>query len=189
MFCTWSNWTIRDNTGQGPGSLLHLIGCLRPIMEQMTGAQSLDGGDVRHRAVIGQIMAAITEEMVSVKDDRMIMMIQDLLVVMANQYMDKVMDVLLLHFQPNSSVKISETIFNSFGKLASSLPVQVVPFSKTIIDTCVLLSKQIKPSETELKMSLCDCLTKLIHSVTEYIASNPDHSDNIVTRDIDARMI
>ena len=159
-------------------------------MEQMTGAQSLDGGDVRHRAVIGQIMAAITEEMVSVKDDRMmIMMIQDLLVVMATQYMDKVMDVLLLHFQPNSSVKISETIFNSFGKLASSLPVQVVPFSKTIIDTCVLLSKQIKPSETELKMSLCDCLTKLIHSVTEYIASNPDHADNIVTRDIDARMI
>ena len=151
-------------------------------MEQMTSSQSLDGGDVRHRAVIGQIMAALTEEMVAVKDDRVVL-IQDLLVVMATQYMDKVMDVLLLHFQPNSSVKISETIFNTFGKLASSLPVQVVPFSKTIIDTCVLLSKQIKQSETELKMSFCDCLTKLINSVMEYIASNPDNADNIVTRE------
>ena len=185
VFTSARDPAARSGKKRQGGAERHLIAGLRPVLDQMTSADSLDGGDVRHRAVIGQIMSVLVEEMVAVKEvgDPRISMIQDLLVVMASQYMDKVMDVLLLHFQPNSSVKISETIFNSFGKLASSLPMQVVPFSKTIIDTCVLLSKQIKQSETELKMSLCDCLTRVIASVMQYIASNPDQTDNIVTRE------
>ena len=162
-----------------------LVTCLRHVVEQVTLADSLDGGDVRHRAVLGQIMAALVEEAVTTgarEAGEMEAMVQEVLVTLARQYMDKVMDVLLLHFQPNS-VKINTSIFNNFGCLASHLPFQVVPFAKTILDLSVLISKQVKASDTELKTSFCGCLVKVVEAVVDYIDHTPETSDNIVTKD------
>ena len=174
----------------GAGAARHcpatcLVTCLRHVVEQVTLADSLDGGDVRHRAVLGQIMAALVEEAVTTgarEAGEKEAMVQEVLVTLARQYMDKVMDVLLLHFQPNS-VKINTSIFNNFGCLASHLPFQVVPFAKTILDLSVLISKQVKASDTELKTSFCGCLVKVVEAVVDYIDHTPETSDNIVSKD------
>ena len=82
VFTSARDPAARSGKKRQGGAERHLIAGLRPVLDQMTSADSLDGGDVRHRAVIGQIMSVLVEEMVAVKEvgDPRISMIQDLLV-------------------------------------------------------------------------------------------------------------
>ena len=146
------------------------------MIMKMVQHHSLEGGDVRHRAVIGQIMAALVEEMTMMRNNEK--MIQELLVILANHFMDKVMDVLLLHFQPTST-KINVSIIQTFASLSSQLPCHIVPFSKSIISTSLQLCKHLKQSELELKISFSDFLTKLFEAVMDYMKENEDKPDNI----------
>ena len=79
----------------------HLIVGLKPIVVELITAESLNGGDVSHRAVLGQILSSLVDEMLVVNNNKVEVVIHDILVQLAKLYMDKVMDVLLLHFQPN----------------------------------------------------------------------------------------
>lgn len=154
----------------------YLIECLEPVIGKMVESQNLDGGDVRHRAVIGQIMSSLAEEMLTGTDQ---LKIQDILVILAKHFMDKVMDVLLLHFQPNS-VKLHRSIVDTFGALSTTLPKQVVPFSKSIISTSIQLCKQLKQNDMELKGSFCDFLTKLFGAVINFDKANNDPDNEAV---------
>merc|ERR1719342_297751 len=112
----------------------YMVHCLKPIIMHMTSVQSLNGGDVSHRAVLGQILSALVDEMLADKSDKKdLEVIQAILVTLAKLYMDKVMDVLLLHYQPTSQ-KVHPCVLESFSKLAIHLPFQVAPFAKSIID-------------------------------------------------------
>ena len=87
----------------------YMVHCLKPIIMHMTSVQSLNGGDVSHRAVLGQILSALVDEMLTDKTEKKdLEVIQAILVTLAKLYMDKVMDVLLLHYQPTSQ-QISST--------------------------------------------------------------------------------
>ena len=144
-----------------------LIQSLKPILKEMTSSQSLDGGDLRHRAILGQIISGLVDDMIQskVNQSQDITLIQDILVILATNYMDKVMDVLLLHYQPNLS-KIHVCVLSSFDRLVEMLPMQIVAFSKTIIDISVQISKLFKQNDTELKTIFCSCRTPCTNTWT-----------------------
>ena len=115
--------TIDPSDLQKPQPTVSLISCLAPVMEYLTEKRSLDAGDVRHRAVLGQIMSSLVEEMT--KDHKEIRgksVCQEILVNLAGCYMDKVMDVLLVHFQPHSGSMIHPAVVNTLASLATSHP-------------------------------------------------------------------
>ena len=149
--------TIDPSDLQKPQPTVCLISCLAPVMEYLTEKRSLDAGDVRHRAVLGQIMSSLVEEMT--KDHKEIRgksvqsVCQEILVNLAGCYMDKVMDVLLVHFQPHSGSTIHPAVVNTLASLASSHPHGSVPFSKAILSTTAHLLKEVKSNEADLRFS------------------------------------
>ena len=95
-----------------------LVQGLSPIMMRVTRSDNLDAGDVRHRAVLGQIMSTLVEEMLSSpQSDK----ITDILLCLARDYMDKLMDVTLVHFQPTTSL-LNTVIIDTLASLARSHP-------------------------------------------------------------------
>ena len=155
-----------------------LVTSLEPVLEEITRTSSLNSGDVRHRAALGQVISALVDEMMA---DTSQEAVQTLLVLLAKFYMDKVMDVLLLHFQPNNS-KVPPSVLRSFSQLCSSLPGETIPFCKTIVSTSVLLMKQVKQSDTEVKAEFAVLITKMFEAIAEFTASNTD-VDSAISRD------
>ena len=107
--------------------------------------------------------------------------IQSLLLLLAEFYMDKVMDVLLLHFQPNSS-KVPCSVLRSFSQLCSSLPALTIPFCKTLVSNSVLLMKQVKQNDTDLKTEFAVLTDKIFEAIEEFTASNTD-TDSAICRE------
>ena len=160
-----------------------LIQSLKSILIEMTSCQSIDGGDLRHRAILGQIISGLVDEMIlsKVNQTQDISLIQDILVILAANYMDKVMDVLLLHYQPNSS-KIYICVLSSFDRLAEILPTQIVAFSKTIIDISVQISKLFKQNDIELKAIFCSCMHKIFEAIQGSI-KNGDEAEKTINKE------
>ena len=112
-------------TNINPQPLSLFICGLKPVIERVVRQNCLNSGDVRHRAVLGQIIAILVEEMIVSVEVQSVA--EDILVRLAASYMDKVMDVVLVHFQPNT-VTVHPIIVNILGSLAK----QSVLFCKMV---------------------------------------------------------
>ena len=156
-----------------------LVLCLAPVLTEITQHGALNSGNLTHRAAVGQVISALVEEMIN--NNREEERVQALLLLLAQFYMDKVMDVLLLHYQPNSS-KLSTSVLASFSLLFTSQPALTSPFCKTIVSTSVSLLKQVKPGETELKAEFSVLLNKIFEAITEFTASNTE-TDTVISKE------
>lgn len=119
------------STRPSPVSLLVLA--LAPVMEEVGRQGSLAPGDQGHRAVLGQVVAALVEEMVArEEEERLQGAVRDILVGLAKSYMDKVMDVLLVHYQPSAAGTVQACVVATLATLAYTHPHGMVPFLKVI---------------------------------------------------------
>ena len=165
-----------ESTVSGPACLLL---CLQPVLTEITKPPgALNSGNLTHRAAVGQVISALVEEMINNNSQEKV---QALLLLLAQFYMDKVMDVLLLHYQPTSA-KLSSSVLASFSLLFTSQPALTSPFCKTIVSTSVALIRQVKPGETELKAEFSVLLNKIFEAITEFTASNTD-TDNVISKE------
>merc|ERR1719186_2384428 len=155
-----------------------LIQGMGPVMDHIVAKSCLDAGDVRHRAVLGQIMATLVEEMVGRLEVQTVA--RDILVSLAGGYMDKVMDVLLVHFQPNT-VTVHPVVVNTLGSLAKHHPHGSVPFLKAILSTTSHLVKAVKMSDTILRVSFADAITHFCDALLDYVSNIDCMPDTTVT--------
>ena len=155
-----------------------LVHGLRPVMGGVVTTSGLDAGDVRHRAVLGQIMATLVEEMVSTVEVQEVA--RDILVSLAGGYMDKVMDVLLVHFQPNTS-QVHPVVVDTLGSLAKHHPHGSVPFLKAILSTTSHLVKGVKVSDCSLRTSFAESISHFCDALLDYVSNISEMPDTTVT--------
>jgi len=155
-----------------------LVQGMGPVMGQVVAKSCLDASDVRHRAVLGQIMATLVEEMVSRVEVQVVA--EDTLVSLAGCYMDKVMDVLLVQFQPNTTT-VHTVVVNTLGSLAKQHPHGSVPFLKAILSTTSHLMKGVKVSDTALRMSFADSVSYFCDALLDYVSNISEMPDTSVT--------
>ena len=84
----------------GPSGTALLVRALDPVLTRALRQGSLQPGEVSHRAILGQVTASLVEELQQPGVEAA--PVQRLLVSLAAQYMDKVLDVLLVQFQPTT---------------------------------------------------------------------------------------
>ena len=114
-----------------PSPVSLLVFALAPVMEEVGRQGSLAPGDQGHRAVLGQVVAALVEEMVArEEEERLQGVVRDILVGLAKAYMDKVMDVLLVHYQPSTAGTVQPCVVTTLATLAYTHPHGMVPFLK-----------------------------------------------------------
>lgn len=172
----WSEASTEETGGlSGPACL---VLCLQPVLTEITEQGALNSASLTHRAAIGQVISALVEEMINNNSQDLV---QSLLLLLAQFYMDKVMDVLLLHFQPNST-KLSSSVLACFSLLFTSQAALTIPFCKTIVTTSVSLVKLVKQSETDLKAEFSVLLNKIFEAISEFTASNTD-TDTAISKD------
>ena len=176
---------IDPSEAKRPQPSVCLIWCLAPVMEHMTQKRSLDAGDVRHRAVLGQIMSNLVEEMTrdhkQLRGKSVQSICQEILVNLAGCYMDKVMDVLLVHFQPHSGSNVHAAVVHTLANLAGNHPHGCVPFSKAILSTTAHLLKEVKSNEADLRFSFTDAVIKFSEAILDYLANIDEMPDSTVT--------
>lgn len=173
-----SSVSIPQLVPSSPHPCTALIQGMGPVMEYVVGKSCLDAGDVRHRAVLGQIMATLVEEMVTRVEVQVVA--RDILVSLAGGYMDKVMDVLLVQFQPNT-VTVHPVVVNTLGSLAKHHPHGSVPFLKAILSTTAHLVKSVKVSDTALRVSFAEAVSHLSDALLDYVSNISMMPDSSVT--------
>ena len=166
------------SSGEASSGEACLVLCLQPVLTEITEQGALNSGSLTHRAAIGQVISALVEEMINNNSQDLV---QSLLLLLAQFYMDKVMDVLLLHFQPHSS-KLSSSVLACFSLLFTSQAALTIPFCKTIVSTSVALVKLVKQGEAELKAEFSLLLNKIFEAISEFTASNSD-TDTAISKD------
>ena len=158
-----------------------LVCCLAPVMVAATRSPQLDAGDVRHRAVLGQIMATLVEELVTgPAEAEAEAVIGDMLLELAPGYMDKLMDVTLVHFQP-SSATLQPVIVSSLARLARHHPAHIIPFIKSLLATTAHLIKNIKMSEMSLRLSFTNAVTQFFEAILDFNSSQSSSPANCVS--------
>jgi hypothetical protein len=143
-----------------PGSASMLVFALAPVMEVVASKGGLQAGDVTHRAVLGQVVAALVEEMVGREEERMQVVAREILVGLAKGYMDKVMDVLLVHYQPSIAGTVQPSVVATLASLAYTHPHGTVPFLK--VRSCVGLWEGFHRSDGSLSLL---CVAPIWYSV------------------------
>merc|ERR1719187_3150377 len=140
-------------------------------MDHLIAKRSLDAGDARHRAVLGQIMAVLVEEMTGnpVSDGGLTEVQQtclNILAGLAGNYMDKVMDVLLVHYQPgNVGVATHPAVITTLASLSHNHPHDAVPFLKAIFGTTTHLMKAVKPNDYVLKSAFAIAMVRFSDAI------------------------
>ena len=157
-----------------------LIEALAPCMEKVVTSDSLDGSDVRHRAILGQIMSTLVEEMIA--NARTEHLIGEIFQSLARDYMDKLMDVTLVHFQPNAAT-IHPVIVNTLAALARNKPAQVTPFIKSLLSTSTQLMRNIKVSDMALRLSFANAISQFFEAILDYNSSQSSSSNRCITMD------
>ena len=155
-----------------------LVQAMGPIMARIVSTGSLDAADVRHRAVLGQIMATLVEEMVSRTEVQVVA--KDTLVSLAGAYMDKVMDVLLVQYQPNTNT-VHTIVVSTLGNLARQHPHGSVPFTKAILSTTAHLMKGVKVSDTSLRIAISESAGHFCDALLDYMSNISEMTDTSVT--------
>jgi len=173
-----SSASIPQLVPSSPHPCVALIKGMGPVMEYVVGKSCLDAGDVRHRAVLGQIMATLVEEMVTRMEVQVVA--RDILVGLAGGYMDKVMDVLLVQFQPNT-VTVHPVVVSTLGSLAKHHPHGSVPFLKAILSTTAHLVKSVKVSDIGLRVSFAEAVSFFCDALLDYVSNISMMPDSSVT--------
>ncbi|XP_023324699.1 maestro heat-like repeat-containing protein family member 1 [Eurytemora carolleeae] len=157
-----------------------LTSALQPVITVLVKHSSLDPGDVRHRAILGQIMAVVVDEMLrgSAKGSHL----DSILVDLGGTYMDKVMDVLLVHFQPNNTGSlINPLVVECLASLAYRHPTQCVPFLKAILSTTAHVMKSTKLPEVALRTEICKAICRFSEAILDYVSNINEMPDTSVT--------
>ena len=171
----------RESTATPQPYPFRLSSALHPVIAVMVKHKSLDSGEVNQRAILGQIMAALVEEMLGGVGAKEVHY-NNILVDLAANYMDKVMDVLLVHYQASSSgAPISPLIVETLASLAYAHPHQVVPFLKAILSTTAHIMRATKPHDILLKTELCKAICRFSEAVLDYVANIHEMQDTSVT--------
>jgi len=161
-------------------SVHRLTGALQPVIAVLIKHKCLDPGDVRHRAILGQIIAIIVEEMLHGNSKEL--QCDSILVDLAENYMDKVMDVILVHYQPNNTGNgIKPVVVETLASLAYRHPQHTVPFIKAILSTTSHIMKGTKPGDVQLKTEICKGISRFSEAVLDYVSNIQEMPDSSVT--------
>ena len=162
-----------------PTPTIMLVEALEIIMTSVTTSQQLDPGDVRHRAVLGQVVSGLVEEMIVTAEieERA----SNILVSLAGNYMDKIMDVVLVQFQPNTP-SLSPAVVSTLGSLARQHQHGIVPYVKSLLATSAMLMKNVKISEA-LRLSFSEAIGNCCEAVLDYISNQSPTADSPVRVD------
>ena len=160
----------------GPTSTVMLVEALEIIMTSVTTSQQLDAGDVRHRAVLGQVVSGLVEEMIisAEIEERS----RNILVSLAGNYMDKIMDVVLVQFQPNTPT-LSPAVVSTLASLARQHQHGVVPYVKSLLATSAMLMKNVKISDA-IRLSFSEAVGNFCEAVLDYISNQSPSADSPV---------
>ena len=104
-----------STTASVTSSTVMMVEALEIIMTSVTTSQNLQAGDVRHRAALGHVISALVEEMIATAEIEE--KARSILVSLAGNYMDKIIVVVLVQFQPNTS-SLSPTVVLTLGSVA-----------------------------------------------------------------------
>lgn len=182
----------RDRRGSlppPPTSSGFLISSLGPIFDLLLAKLSLDAGDVRHRAVLGQILAVLVEEMTSNPaigpEGTGLSEVQqnclNILSSLSSCYMDKVMDVLLVHYQVGSSgVATHPAVITTLASLSHNHPHDAVPFLKAILGTTTHLIKAVKPNDSASKSAFSVAMIRFSDAILDYVSNISEMADSNV---------
>jgi len=165
---------------QQPPPASRLTMALQPVIAVLVKHHCLDSGDVNHRAILGQIMAVVVEEMLqaSLKEVHF----DSILVDLSKDYMDKVMDVLLVHYQPNcSGSPINPVVVETLASLAYRHPHHCVPFLKAILSTTSHIMKSTKHGDAALKTEICRAICRFSEAILDYVSNVEEMPDTSVT--------
>ena len=122
-------------------------------------------------------MSTLVEEMIANVTTETL--IGDIFQSLAGDYMDKLMDVTLVHFQPNAAT-IHPVIVNTLASLARTEPAQVTPFIKPLLSTSAQLLKSIKVSEMALRLSFTNAISQFFEAILDYNSSQSSSSDKCI---------
>ena len=163
----------------GPSPTVMMVEALEIIMSSVTSSQHLDAGDVRHRAVLGQVVSGLVEEMITTAEIEE--KAKNILVSLAGNYMDKIMDVVLVQFQPNTP-SLSAAVVSTLGSVARHHQHGVVPYVKSLLATSALLMKNVKISEA-VRLTFSEAIGNFCEAVLDYISNQSPTADSPVKVD------
>ena len=107
--------------------------------------------------ISGQIMSGLVEEMLQTQGAEN-NVICDILLILAGDYMDKLMDVMMVHYQPNNS--LNTVIVTSLANIARAQPGMITPFVKPLLVNTAQMIKNAKLTEMSLRLSLTNAITQ-----------------------------
>merc|ERR1719228_3101723 len=94
--------------------------------------------------------------------------------------MDKVMDVLLVHFQPNT-VTVHPVVVSTLGSLSSNHPPCSVPFLKAIMSTTSVLMKNVKIADVAIRGCFAESVSSFAEALLDYVSNMTEKPDTSVT--------
>jgi len=177
----------RSSVPPCPNTCGLLISSLAPVLDLLKN-NSLKAGDARHRAVLGQILALLVDEMTSSpqhgQDSTGLSEIQqnclNILSNLSGTYMDKVMDVVLVHYQVGSSVPVHPSIITTLGSLAHHHPHHAVPFLKAILGTTSYLIKAVKQTDAASKTAYAIAMMRFCDAILDYVSNIAEMPDTTI---------
>ena len=125
-------------------------------------------------------MSSLVEELIQTTGSEN-SLIGGILETLAGDYMDKVMDVTLVQFQPSSSVH--PVTVTTLANLARTHPHQMTPFVKNLLSTTAQMLKSIKLSEMVLRLSFSNAITQFFEAILDYNSSQSTKPENRVKRE------
>lgn len=183
---TWLDQFARTNGGSSPSEYaaaerVHLLQSLEQIVAHLVAQKIALDEDLAHRACVGRIIALTTEEMT-----RQLEVIPDVqkpcsnvLVKLGEHYMERVMDSLLIKFQPGANVHFY--VIMSLSALAQANSTDIVPFLKAILGTVVANSKNVK--KENIRYAYAMLMARASEAILDYLANINNAPDPSVTKE------
>jgi len=174
------NTTPKRRPSSSSPPMHSLTEALMPLVTVLTKHNCLDPGDSSQRAVLGQILAVVVEEMIAsdLRHDHY----DTILVEIGRDYMDKVMDVLLVHFQPSSTgTPVNPAVIETLASLSYHHPHHCVPFLKAILSTLAHTMKSTKQADVVTKSVICKAICRFCDAILDYISNISEMPDPSVT--------
>eukprot|EP00094_Tigriopus_californicus_P000040 TCALIF_00040-PA protein Name:"Similar to CDC45 Cell division control protein 45 homolog (Homo sapiens)" AED:0.07 eAED:0.08 QI:0/0.16/0/0.85/1/1/7/0/2542 len=183
---TWLDQFARTNGGSSPSEYaaaerVYLLQSLEQIVGHLVAQKVALDEDLAHRACVGRIIALTTEEMT--RQSEVIPDVQkpcsNVLVKLGEHYMERVMDALLIKFQPGANIHFY--VILSMSALAQANSMDIVPFLKAILGTVVANSKTVK--KENIKYAYAILMARSSEAILDYLANINNAPDPSVTKE------